>query len=237
VGIVGLSIFLFQVGLVALIIGMAFTLAGFSVYWFYGRARVTGEYALLHLVERITARELTTRTLEQELKGIIRERDNIVADRFDHLIETCVILDLDGRMTLDEFLTEVANHLADRVGVRADILVNQLAQRERESTTAISPILAIPHVVLEGEHTFNLLLARCKEGINFSPAAPRVQAVFILVGTMDERNFHLQAISAVAQIVCDPDFERAWLEARTVEDLRDLVLLAQRRRANKTPGP
>jgi mannitol/fructose-specific phosphotransferase system IIA component (Ntr-type) len=105
-----------------------------------------------------------------------------------------------------------------------------LEERERASSTAISPTVAIPHVVLPGENAFDILLARCRKGIRFSDAAPNVRAVFVFVGTGDERNFHLRALAAVAQIVQDSHFEKRWAAARGVEELRDLVLLAERRR-------
>ncbi|GAI56472.1 unnamed protein product, partial [marine sediment metagenome] len=70
-------------------------MGGIFTYWFYGRIRASREYALLHLIERITAKELTTYSLEAELKEIIRERENIVKDRFDHLVENAIVLDID----------------------------------------------------------------------------------------------------------------------------------------------
>ena len=52
----------------------------------------------------------------------------------------------------------------------------------------------------------------------------------MLVGTRDERNFHLRALAAIAQIAQDEDFDKIWLAARNSEELRDIVLLAERKR-------
>ena len=71
----------------ALLVGAVLVIGGLFVYWFYGRIRTTREFALLHLIERITAKDLTTHLLETELKEIIRERDEIVKDRFDRVID------------------------------------------------------------------------------------------------------------------------------------------------------
>ena len=62
-------------------------LTGISLffYWFYGRIRASQEYALMHLIERLTAKDLTEHMLEDELKTIIRKRDDIVVDRFDKI--------------------------------------------------------------------------------------------------------------------------------------------------------
>ena len=50
------------------------------------------------------------------------------------------------------------------------------------------------------------------------------------MGTTDERQFHLQALAAIAQIVQNQDFEKRWLAADTVEHLRDIIMLGRRYR-------
>lgn len=228
--LLGFGFLLFEMGGAALLISAGLVLVAFLVYWFYGRGRAGGEYALLHVIERLTARELVTRTLEIELKGIIRERDRIVADRFDHVVEACPVLDVDEPLSLDQLATRAAELLAPRVGVHRQKLYYQLLDRESEDSTALSPTLAIPHVIIEGTCKFDILIARSRSGVHFSEAAPAVAAVFFIVGTRDERNFHLQALAAIAQIAREPDFDRRWLAARDAEALRDLVLLGKRRR-------
>ena len=74
-------------------------------------------------------------------------------------------------------------------------------------------------------------LAAATGGVEgFSDKHPNVRAVFMLVGTKDERNFHLRALAAIAQIVQDPVFERKWQAARSEQALRDVVLLGTRHR-------
>jgi APA family basic amino acid/polyamine antiporter len=230
IGILGLGFLIFEVGREALLISVVLIATGSLVYWFYGRVRGKREYALLHLIERITAKELTTRSLETELMEIIRERDDIVKDRFDQVIENAVVMDIDKAMSAEEFLRLVADAMAGNLGVEPAVLLRSLLDREKESTTVLNPYLAIPHIVIEGKHNFDILLARCREGIMFSETAPRVHAVFVLVGTRDERNFHLHALAAIAQIVHDLHFEKRWMAARSKEALRDIVLLGKRKR-------
>ena len=64
----------------------------------------------------------------------------------------------------------------------------------------------------------------------FAESVPPVHAVFVLVGTRDERHFHLCALMAIAQITEEPDFDSRWMVARSVDELRDIVLLGERRR-------
>lgn len=231
-GILGYGLLMFKMGKESLLISFIFIASAFFIYWFYGRIRATREYALLHLIERITAKELTTRSLEAELREIIRERDEIIKDRFDNLVERCVVLDIENSMSLEEFFGLVAEAMSDRLNVEPSLLFKLLMDRERESSTLLSQGLAIPHIVIEGEHTFDILIARCREGIIFPNSEHRVHTVFVLIGTRDERNFHLHALAAIAQIVQDPHFEEKWMKAGDEEDLRDIILLGKRKRAH-----
>jgi mannitol/fructose-specific phosphotransferase system IIA component (Ntr-type) len=229
-GIVGFVFVLFEMGVEAFAISALLAVSGFCLYWFYGRTRVQRESALVHLVHRIMARELVSVSLENELKAIIRERDEIVLDRFDTIIEHCAVIDTKESMPAEQLFDTVAERLSQRLHVDRRKLREALLAREKESSTVIAPGLAVPHVVIEGGGLFDVVLARCREGFAFGPGIPPVHSVFVLVGSRDERNFHLQVLSAVAQIVQGRHFRKRWLAARGEQGLRDLVLLGERRR-------
>ncbi len=229
-GIIGCSFLLYNIGAVALLSCAGLVCGGLFVYWFFGRIRTTREYALLHLIERVTSRELTDHLLETELKEIIQERDEITKDRFDALVEKCDVLDLEGPRKADELFVEVSEVMAPHLGLSPEEFLGCMRQREEESSTAIAPHLAIPHVIVDGVETFALLLVRSRDGIYFSDEAPNVHAVFVLAGSRDQRNFHLRSLSAIAQITQSPGFEKHWLQAKTIKGLRDVVLLGERKR-------
>jgi APA family basic amino acid/polyamine antiporter len=229
-GILGLILLIFEMGKEALLISLILILGGIFIYWFYGRIRGYKEYALLHLIESITAKELTNRSLEAELREIIRERDNITKDRFDEVIENGSVIDINEKLSAEEFFKSTALEMSYKVGMKEEVLLDFLIKRERESSTAINPFFAVPHIIIDGEHIFAILIARSRQGIVFSKEFPNVHAVFVLLGTRDERNFHLISLAAIAQIVQEPDFEKRWMEAKDEEALRDIVLLGQRRR-------
>ena len=229
-GIIGCGLLIFEMGKVSLIAFCIFIVGGLFVYWFFGRIRVAREYALLHLIERITAKEFTTYTLETELKEIIRERDDIINDRFDNIIEKCVVLDIKNKLELDDFFKLVAETLSKRVKVKTSNLFQLISEREREASTVIASGIAIPHIIVDGKKLFDVLLIRCKEGINFSEAATKVHTVFVLIGSKDERNSHLRALSAIAQIAQDSNFMKKWLSAKNEHALKDIILLGKRMR-------
>lgn len=201
------------------------------VYWLYAHPhRNAYEYALLHLLERLTNRRLAGDNLERELKEIISERDEIVFDRFDHLVDKALIVDLEQKYSLPDFFRLAAEAIAPRVGLSPQEIEQALLQREQESSTALAPFIAVPHLIIKGQNIFDLTIFRCREGIYFSPATPAVKAVFVLIGTADERHFHLRALAAIAQIAFNSEFAQHWLQARGSSGLKHLIHLAERQR-------
>ncbi|MCK4272204.1 PTS sugar transporter subunit IIA, partial [bacterium] len=217
-------------GSTPLIITGGFILLGYAWYWAYVRRRVSRQSALMHVVERVTAREMAGDTLRDELREILMERDEIVEDRFDRLIREAKILDFESSLKAEQVFKKISQDLSAQLKVDADKLFALFMERERQSSTVIRPGLAIPHIIVPGEHQFQIVLVRCQGGILFPQAPKPVHTMFILVGSIDERNYHLRALMAVAQVVQGPDFEKRWLGARNTEALRDIVLLSGRKR-------
>ncbi len=133
-------------------------------------------------------------------------------------------------MEKQDFFDLVASNLTEKLDVKQAKLKKMLLEREEESSTVLSPFLAIPHVLIKGRNVFEILIARSREGIVFSGEFPRVHAVFVLIGTKDLRSVHLQSLAAIAQIFQDPDFEKRWMEAKNEKVLRDIIHLSQRKR-------
>lgn len=221
-----------EMGTLPIIITGVFIVLCVLWYFIYVRFRVHRKSAVVHIVELITDRQIGGSTLRAELRGILRERDNLIEDRFDKLVSSCEILDIEESMGAEKFFRMISKKLANKLDIDEDALYNAFIERENQSTTALQPGLAIPHIIIEGNGKFDMIIARSKEGIIFSEDLPPVYTVFALVGTRDERNFHLRALMSIAQIVQQPDFEKRWLKARDIEELRDIILLAERTRDN-----
>lgn len=228
IGILGYGALIIEMGFEAITISGGLAVVGIGIYLAYGRKKSLREYALLYLIRKVTARELVTRDLEDELREIIRKRDEITVDRFDRLVEKSIVLNVKEKLNYEEFFKLVAKKISQRLKMSETEVYSILIEREKESSTAISPLVAIPHIVIPGERKFDILIARASSGIYFNRNAPSVKVIFVLAGTRDERNFHLRALSSIAQIVHDSGFEKRWMEAKTPEDLRDIVLLGKR---------
>jgi amino acid transporter/mannitol/fructose-specific phosphotransferase system IIA component (Ntr-type) len=228
--IIAYGALIIDMGLVPLLITAGFIICAFAWYLIYAKKRVSRRAALVHVIERLTARELIDATLPDELREIIIERDEIIEDRFDQLIKECEILDIRGKTSAEEIFRQASTILAERLEINEYVLFEKFLHREAEGGTVVQPGFAIPHIVVEGENKFDILLVRAVDGIDFPHAPDPVKVMFVLVGSRDQRNYHLRALMAIAQIAQEKDFEQRWLVARDPADIRNLILLSTRKR-------
>jgi mannitol/fructose-specific phosphotransferase system IIA component (Ntr-type) len=232
--IIAYAALIVDMGSVPLLISGGFIGLSAGWYFLYVSNRVSRASAAMHIVERVTDRTLKSVTLENELRDILFERDNIIEDRFDQLIRRCGILDITGRHSAEKIFRRVSIILAERLDTNEYVLFEKFLHREAEGGTVIQPGLAIPHIVVEGENKFDILLVRAVDGIDFPHAPDPVKIMFVLAGSRDERNYHLRALMAIAQIAQEKLFEQRWFDARGVEGIRNLILLSTRKRDTNT---
>jgi len=229
-GLVCYGFLLVELGTVPLAVAAAVVAGAVAWYWLFAKVHVLRESALVRLAARLAAADFKDHDIEAELSRVARERDGVLLDRFDRLIEKCTVLDVEGSPERDELFGLLSVHLARQLGRPAEQVCELLKQRENLSSTVVRPGLAIPHLILEGIDSFVILLARCREGVKFADEEPPVHAVFVLAASPRERNFYLQALVAIAEIAQEEDFDKKWMRAAGVEAMREVVLAAERRR-------
>ncbi len=230
VGTVSSFFILVEMGVGPLFIATLFLTGSFIWYWVYARPRVERDSAMIRLIQRVASRALPVKGLGSELREIIRERDEATDDRFDRLVRQCTILDIPERTSMEKIFKLISKELTTKINMNANAVEELLLARELESSTALSPGMAIPHIVIEGSKVFELLLVRSSEGIIFPGVDQPVNALFVLLGSGDERNFHLTSLMAIAQITQRKGFFKSWLRAEGVDELRDIVLTCKRKR-------
>ncbi|HUS73886.1 MAG TPA: amino acid permease [Sedimentisphaerales bacterium] len=228
--IIAYGALIIDMGRVPLLITGGFIAFSAGWYTFYVRRRVSRASAIMHVVERVTDHELKTVTLENELRDILLQRDDIIEDRFDKLIRECEILDIRGKKSAEDIFRQASEILEKRLDINEYVLFEKFLHREAEGGTVIQPGFAIPHIVVEGENKFDILLVRDVDGIDFPHAPDPVKIMFVLAGSQDQRNYHLRVLMAIAQIAQEKGFEQRWLAARDAAAIRNLILLSTRKR-------
>ncbi len=137
-------------------------------------------------------------------------------------------------VTRKEFFQELSQVISGRWGATPDQVERKLTERENQTSTLIYPGVAvphaIPHIIIEGKRNFDIVLVRNKFGIIWNEENEVVYTAFCLVGAKSERNLHLKVLMSIAQILQDPEFHKAWMNARSEEELRYVILVTKRRR-------
>ena len=230
VGATGLIFLIFEMGLIPMLLVGVFILFGFLWYWFFARDKIWREYALLHVIERVTGEKSTGYMVDEELREILIERDNIEEKRFEQLIKKCEIVDVFKYMRPDKFAWLIAHKLADRLGLDKDKLHALLKKREKDSNIIVHPGIAIFSHIIRGRDKFEIILVRSKKGIILSDDADPVHAFFVIVASPDQQSFYLHSLMWVIQIAEETDFEKEWIKAKDIDKLRDIILKSWEKR-------
>ncbi|MBN1760290.1 MAG: F0F1 ATP synthase subunit alpha [Chitinispirillaceae bacterium] len=189
------------------------------------QAKNVSRREILQMIERATAQELKTPSLDRELNTIYQDQEKNSGtpdNRFSQVVDTCTILDITEPLSLEQLFRMAATSLGEELSVEPQTVFDRLMEREKSSSTALTPLFAVPHIMIDGERKFALRIVRCVPGVHFTSAAPEVHAIFFLIGTIDERTTHLQALAGIAQVVNTPEFAQKWMQAGGAEELRSL---------------
>jgi len=229
-GAVGLVFLLIEMGLIPLLLVGCFILFGFLWYWFFARDKIWREYTLLHLIERITGEKSTGYMVDEELREIIIERDDLEEQRFENLIKKCEVIDLYKYLPPDELARIIAEKLASRLDTNEEKLYGLIMKREKDSNVVIHPGIAIVSHIIKGRDKFEMLLVRSKKGIILSDDVGPIHAFFVIVASPNQKNFYLHSLMWIVQIAEGIDFEAEWITAKDDEELKDIILAAWKKR-------
>ncbi len=175
-------------------------------------------------VERVTAEGLMGREIESELWDVTKKEDTVQKDLLMHIIANCSIVEINQHVNKEGLFELVSQKLGHIQNVSPDVIKNKLISREKESVTALKPDFAIPHIIIAGEDSFEIIAIRAKKGVFFSEDFPAVRSVFVMSGTQDQWSFYLRILALIVQLVRTEGFFDKWLKASDKEELRELLL-------------
>ncbi len=235
-GIAGYSFLLFDMGAKTLFVLALFIVAGLAWYLIYVRGRINREYAILHVIERITGIKHTDRMLEEELREILIERDEITDKRFHKLIKECPVLDIATERTAAELADKISDLLYEPLSLKRDRLYKLIVENEKNPEILIQSGIACMSIQIKGHNKFKVIMVRDKQGIVFSDPDNPVYCAFIMVNTPDEWNFQFHSLSWFVEIAEAGEFEPEWLEAANENELRNIILSLWDKRIPQHPG-
>jgi mannitol/fructose-specific phosphotransferase system IIA component (Ntr-type) len=222
-GIIGFVFLITQMGLIPILLVGCFLLFGFVWYWIYARDKIWREYSLLHVIERVTGQKSTGYLVDEELREILIERDNLEEKRFEKLIKECEVIDLYKYVRPDKFTMTIAARLGKRLSLDPNKLYKLLRKREKDSNVVIHPGVAIVSHTIKGRDKFDMIFVRSRMGIFLSDDLKPVHAFFIIVASPDQKSFYMHSLMWIIQIATK-DFEKKWIAAKNEEELREIIL-------------
>ncbi len=224
------SYFIIDLGSNSIGTALLFIFICFLVFFFYGRKHFSGDYAILHVMKRMMDQRIIDTYLEEELREIVINRDNIEQDDFDNLVKQASVYDIDHKINFDSLLSITVGDISKQINLDAAQIYKRFYERQSDITTVLTPFIAVPHIITDDDSKMFLTLVRCKEGIKFSEEEDSVKAAFLFGGPYEMRTFHLKILSSIASIAGEDDFPEMWMNARSKEELKNIFILNSRKR-------
>lgn len=115
-------------------------------------------------------------------------------------------------------------------GINRTQVINALIERENKCSTAVFPMVAVPHAVCESAKETSIVIGLSREGIEFEPVessdkmCPVVNIIFQIVFEKDNTDSHLNVLRDILFVVSKPEFHQRVLKAQTQQELYDLLV-------------
>lgn len=210
---------LFDMGLQGIEITIGFIGLALAVYFLYARKRISHDFALIHYLKKIVDDHFADKSLEDELRHIVSDRAGDLA--IDSL-SAADFIDIEGPLKLDELFKQLGGEIARKSALTEDQAKELLHQREGVFPTALNHFSAVPHIVIPGSGALHLWGVRVKNGVEYTASHKKVSAVFLLIGSEDVRESHLQLLSRIARSASDHNFSKNWLESENPMELIEI---------------
>lgn len=224
IGILAYGFLIIEMGPVAIISVISFSVISLLWYLVYGRKKIKRECALNHLICKARGKEEKICTLNKELRTIMLDTDNITGKQFKESIKKALIMDLDEVMAWENFLKMIAGELSGRLGLD-HIKIQKLIKRDRRDFKVLihSGVMCINFVV-PGKNKFEIVMVRDKKGITFSKGESNIYAAYIIAYSRDQKDFFLNSFVWIVDIAEKTDFDEKWLNAIDAKELKSIVL-------------
>ncbi len=221
---------IWQMGWPAILFIAGFMVAGTLWYFYYARFRADRNGAIYHIFERLG--RLRYQGLDRELRGILKEKGLRDEDPFEDVIARSQVIDLEEEISYDRLVSMSAEHLAPRLSMPFDEIVDELHKGSRVGATPVSGDVALPHFRVPGLAWPELILIRGFGGIHVSFRDPVsesredivVHAVFVLASPVENPAIHLRILARLAERADSDNFSLVWEAAVDAHALRDLFL-------------
>lgn len=223
-----------QMGWLAMLFTAALIGVGTGWYMWYARERMARQGAIYHVFEHLGRHRFDG--LDRELRSILKEKGLRDEDPFDEIVARSDVVDLDAEITFEDIVGRAATLLARRLPSSVEHLAEGFLKGTRLGATPVARGVALPHLRLRGIAAPEMVLVRCKEGVQIDTgdvfgdthSSDVIWAVFFLVSPEGDPGQHLRILAELAEKVDDDGFLAAWMGAADKPELTEILLRNER---------
>jgi len=214
-----------DLGIESIEIVLGLVVIALAVYFFYGRKRQKKDYALLHLLERITDWNKTEDELEDELRDMLYDRENIEKSLLHQLVQDATVVDMDREVDFEQLLGRISEAASDKTGIGQEKVRRKIAGDKKTPDRCISDFTAIFHLMFKDDIPMFLIMVRSRKGIRFSRSRDHVKAVFLLGGSENDRIAQLRILVDITELVQEEAFRDKWMKSEKPAECKNILTL------------
>ncbi|MCH2138277.1 MAG: amino acid permease [Phycisphaerales bacterium] len=213
----------------------ALSLITVGVLWFhwYASKRVRRIGAIHHIFAQLGKQQFNP--LDMELREIIKEKGLRKADPFEAVVAEAHVIDLPPDSGFATAASLASAAISERRGLDSNWLCTEFLEGTRIGATPVAGGAALPHTRSDDIATPELVIVRCREGMNIEVGGAdhvvrtqHVDAIFFLVSPEADPGMHLRLLASIAIAVEQPGFHDRWRSVTGSESLKACLLRRER---------
>ena len=161
-GIIGFILLISQMGVMPILLVGGFIAFGFGWYWVYARDKIWREYCLLHVIERVTGQKSTGYLVDEELREVLIDRDQLEEKHFEKMIEECDVVDLYKYLPPDQLAMMITEKLSKQKEISMKEAVTSKTIANLQSKPVSRMENRISQLMLFFEDVVKVPLFRCQ---------------------------------------------------------------------------
>jgi len=230
-GILSSLYLIVEMGILPILFSSGLIILGAAWYWYYAKGNVERTGAIYHIFERLGQQRY--KGLDSELRGILKEKGLRQGDPFDEIVMRSKVLDLTEKTDFENAVDLTSKLLEKILPLTSEEVKKQIMDGTRIGATPVTHGVALPHFRCDGIDHPQMVLVRCKSGIQipiFNPITHEeeeiqsVSAIFFLISPEKDPTLHLRILAQIAGRVDDESFTVEWFEAKDEQQLKEALL-------------
>lgn len=230
-GIIASVVLISYLGHLAIALTIGVAVLALVWYYYYAHKQVARQGAIYHWFEQLGRQRYAG--LEDELRDILREQDLRVGDQLEDVIARAPVVDIESASSMDELAAHAVKALSSTRALDPAVYQEKFMNELSSSYRLVKDGVALPHLRLDDCDRSDLVMIRCREGIQLPPAEgdqygdgddPVIYAFFFLISPAENPGQHLRMLAHLARQINTPSFLQQWRQAGDAQELKEIML-------------